>query len=338
MRFLKITGKLILGLLGLLILLYVVFYFIASGDYKVALTVEQDPSIPHVTLDNVTMHVETFGADSNEVVIIIHGGPGNDFKYLLDLKSLANEYFVVFYDQRGTGLSPRVPAEELTMDNLVQDLYDLSAYYGKGKPVHLIGHSWGGMLATAFVTKHPERVDKLVLAEPGPLTPEMASRYNAKMQLELSWELLVHLGKSYFKSLHVEEIDEQARGDFFFQTFAMDTTVDNHPLAAYFCNRDISQLNPDYWRYSATTSYQVMFKGMQDAENQMNIGSGSEVFTNKILLLAGECNQLTGPEFQKQQMTLFYDIEMVTITNAGHFMLSEQPEQSLGAIRKYFSE
>ena len=337
MRVLKLLAKGLLAIVGTLVLFYIVFYFMAWGDYQVAKTVDHDPSISHITLDGTTMHVETFGSDTNEVVIVIHGGPGNDFRYLLDLQALADEYFVVFYDQRGTGLSPRIPAEEISLENFVQDLYNLAEHYGKGEKVNIIGHSWGGMLASAFIAKHPEKVEKLVLAEPGPLTPGMAADYNAELPMELSWDLMVHLGKCYFKSLHVEEIDAQARGDFFFQAFTMDTTVNNHPLAAYFCNGDITKLNPVYWRYSGTTSYQIMFKGMQDAENKMNIGAGSEIFTNKILMLTGACNELTGPDFQEEQMKLFYDIEMVVIPDTGHFMFSEQPELCIKAVKDYFS-
>ena len=75
MKLLRIFVKSILGLIGLLVLLYITFYFMASGDYKVAQTIEHDPSIPHLTLDGITMHVETYGSDTNDVVIILHGDP-----------------------------------------------------------------------------------------------------------------------------------------------------------------------------------------------------------------------------------------------------------------------
>jgi pimeloyl-ACP methyl ester carboxylesterase len=44
---------------------------------------------------------------------------GADYRYLLPLKALADDYRVVFYDQRGTGLSPRVPADSITLDSFV---------------------------------------------------------------------------------------------------------------------------------------------------------------------------------------------------------------------------
>ena len=119
MKILKKIGKVLLIIVLVLAGIYLSFYLLAWGDYHVAKTVEQDPSIPHIELDNVVFHAETFGSDTNKVVIVLHGGPGNDYRNLIDLKALADQYFVVFYDQRGPGLSPRVAAEQLTVDNMV---------------------------------------------------------------------------------------------------------------------------------------------------------------------------------------------------------------------------
>ena len=54
------------------------------------------------------------------------------------------------HDQRGTGLSPRVHPLELTIENMIDDLHNIVEYYGNGNQVNIIGHSWGGMLASAY--------------------------------------------------------------------------------------------------------------------------------------------------------------------------------------------
>ena len=338
MQFLKKLARVLVYIALALMAIYLIFYLLAWGDYEVANTVEQDPSIPHLTISDVTFHSESFGNPENPVVIVLHGGPGNDYKYLLALKSLANEYYVVFYDQRGTGLSPRVPGEQLTLENMVEDLHNIVLHFGKGNPVNIIGHSWGGMLASAYIGKYPNTVNKLILAEPGPLTPTIAKVYEAELKLTINWELIVHLGKAYFKSLHVEEIDDQARNDFFFQYFTSTKEVEHHPMAPYFCNNDITNADFDYWRFSATSSYEIMMKGMQGDKSSMNLADGGKAFTNKILFLAGDCNQLIGPDFQEQQRLLFANTEMVIINNAGHFMFSEEPDACDAAVRNFMQE
>jgi proline iminopeptidase len=336
MKVLKKIGKILLIIVLVLAAVYLSFYLLAWGDYHVAQTVEHDPSIPHIEFNDVILHAETFGSDTNQVVIIIHGGPGNDYRNLLDLKALADEYFVVFYDQRGTGLSPRVPAEQLTVDNLVTDLYNIVQYYAKGEQVNIIGHSWGGMLASAYISRYPNTVDHLVLAEPGPLNPALANLSGIDTQLEFSWELLVHAGKCYFKSLHVAEIDDQARVDYLFQAFMLNTELANHPLAGYYCNQDVTDTKFNYWRFSYLTSYEIMMKGMQGDKSNMNFGDGVGQFENKVLFISGACNILIGADFQQEQMKLFRDAEMVVIEDTGHFMFEEKPDECILAVRSYF--
>jgi len=219
---------------------------------------------------------------------------------------------------------------------MVEDLQNIVEHYGNGERVNIIGHSWGGMLASAYVARYPDTVDKLVLAEPGPLSPALAKRSGLDTQLELSWGLLVHAGKCYFKSLHVEEIDDQARSDYLFQTFMLNTELQNHPLAGYYCNQDVSKVKFNYWRFNALTSYEIMMKGMQDDMSKMNFGDGVEDFANKVLFLAGACDILVGPEFQQEQMKLFGDAELVVIDDTGHFMFEEKPDESILAVRSYF--
>jgi proline iminopeptidase len=341
-KILKITGKSLLILMGFMLGLFIIFYLSTIGDYEIPNTIEQDPTIPHLTIENTTFHLETFGSDTNEVVVVLHGGPGNDYRYLLDLKELADNYFVVFYDQRGTGLSPRVNAEELTLENMILDLNNIISHFAPDKKVSIIGHSWGGMLASGYLAQYPEKVHKIVLAEPGMLTTEKANEFMEKFQPEFNVGLIWHVGKCWFQSLHVDDPDDQASGDYFFTALAFNASPElfkNHPMSKYFCNQNIENASLDYWRYSFLANRTIFMNGM-DKDGNMNIDlvSGVEKFTNKVLFIAGECNQLIGEKFQKDQMEYFNNTELVIIKNAGHSMIGEQPKASLNAIRKYFNE
>jgi proline iminopeptidase len=98
MRILKTVGTITLGIAAGLAAIFVLFYILTIGQYVVAETVEQDSSIPHITLEGATFHAETYGDPENPVVIVVHGGPGGDYRSLLSLQALADQYFVVFYD------------------------------------------------------------------------------------------------------------------------------------------------------------------------------------------------------------------------------------------------
>ena len=338
-KLLKISGKILLGLLALLLVLFIALYLITTGDYKVAETAEQDPSIPHITVDDAVFHSAAFGNDTNEVVVVIHGGPGNDYRYLLPLKQLADDYYVVFYDQRGTGLSPRVSSDELSLESSLDDLNNIINYYSPDNKVNIIGHSWGGMLASGYLGLYPEKVNKIVLAEPGMLTTEKAKEFTDEFKLDLNFNIFILLVKTWFFSLHVKGPDDQARTDFFFINFIMNDKIKDHPMARYFCKQDLSNASMEYWRFGGIASRVIHRKGLDENGNlQIDLIKGVENFQGKVLFLAGECNTLIGPEYQEDQMKYFNNAEMVIIKDAGHTMFGEKPEESINAVRNYFNE
>ncbi|MEZ4737350.1 MAG: alpha/beta fold hydrolase [Caldilineaceae bacterium] len=157
-----------------------------------------DPTLPHVIIDDVTFHAETFGDPQKPTVVVVHGGPGGDYGYLLNLHQLEDEYYVVFYDQRGAGLSPRVDASELSLASSIQDLHRIVTHYGQGEPVHLVGHSWGAMLAAGYLGQYPKFVTKAVLAEPGELTNSSPEALQARQAAALRFPLLPGVDPHHF--------------------------------------------------------------------------------------------------------------------------------------------
>ncbi len=137
-------------------------------------TVQFDASLPYTEINGYKFHTEIFGNPDAPTVIVVHGGPGGDFEYLKPLQALAKDYRVIFYDQRGTGLSPRVDKNLLTMEQNLDDLKSVVDHFSNGKKVKLIGHSWGAMLVVGYLSKHPELVSQSVIVEPGILTSEAA--------------------------------------------------------------------------------------------------------------------------------------------------------------------
>jgi pimeloyl-ACP methyl ester carboxylesterase len=111
--------------------------------------------------------VQTIGsADDAAPLVLLHGGPGAGHNYLLPLIELFGEdRAIVFYDQVGCGNStprPDWPDESFTMDLFLQELESLVVHLGLNR-FHLLGHSWGGMLATEYALAHPGKIASLTL-------------------------------------------------------------------------------------------------------------------------------------------------------------------------------
>lgn len=166
-------------------------FFATSGTYEVAATVVDDATLPQIEIKGVRLHAETYGDPSNPVIIVLHGGPGGDYRSQLGARSLADKNFVVFYDQRGAGLSERVPAEELTVATYMAELDGVIEKYSPDRPVTLLGHSWGAMLATAYLRQAPEKVARAILLEPGFLLAKVC-KIGSKQQIHicLDWDFI----------------------------------------------------------------------------------------------------------------------------------------------------
>ncbi|KWK58478.1 hypothetical protein WM15_01895 [Burkholderia ubonensis] len=106
------------------------------------------------------------GARDGVPLVLLHGGPGCPHDYLEPFEALADARPVLFYDQLGCGASDRPDDPALwQLERFVLELEAVIDTLGPG-PVHLLGHSWGTMLALDYALAHPERVASLVLASP----------------------------------------------------------------------------------------------------------------------------------------------------------------------------
>ena len=64
------------------------------------------------------------------------------------MQALSDEYYVVFFDQRGSGLSPRVDQEEITLESAIADLDAIVEYFDQGEKVN------SGLLSNFLKTKY----------------------------------------------------------------------------------------------------------------------------------------------------------------------------------------
>lgn len=317
-----------------------VCYLVAETPDPVAATVVDDPSLPSMEVNGVQLHLETFGDPTNPVVILLHGGPGDDYRMLLPLEPLSDEYFLVFYDQRGAGLSQRVADDDLSYEAMLDELGALVDHFSPDEPVRLIGHSWGAMLSSGYIGQHPDRVLQAVLAEPGFLTPEAGAAFLEVAGMpEPSLELAEALWWTFLESRHLDGPDDDAAADYMMLALVM-TDVADHPLAGYFCGGRPDPEVIEHFRFGTRANMVTQKKAMaEDGSLIAPFSDGVEGFPGKVLFMVGECNTSIGAEHQKDHhLQLFQNSELVVIEDAGHIMMGDQPGRTLEAIRDYFDE
>lgn len=299
---------------------------------EVPRTVADDPTLPQLALNGHKLHVEAFGNTDAPVVLVLHGGPGADYRYLLALSALADQYRVVFYDQLGSGLSQRVPASQITVNSFVADLDAVVQHFSPTRPVHIVGHSWGAMLASAYAGAHPDKVDRMVLAEPGFLDADTLSGLPSGGWP--GWRVVTGFAKAWLgKWWMATGGDPYARDDWFLLQI-LPLTQGQDAL----CKGQLPPLQA--WRFGSPAFEATLGRMMQDPEwgKGLNFAQGLDRYTGRVLFLRGACNQAQGESVQRRMMAKFNsssDAQLLTIAQAGHFMFNDQPTASIAAVRSF---
>jgi proline iminopeptidase len=152
------------------------FPYLAIGALLcTALHMIAQPAAPvtgHIPTADVDLAYEVYGRQTAELpVIAVNGGPGLSHKYMIQndvWQKLALGRQIVFYDQRGTGKSTHIqPGATQDWNAQVADLEAVRSHF-RFEKIDLVGDSYGGLLAMAYATAHPDRVDKLILSDSAP--------------------------------------------------------------------------------------------------------------------------------------------------------------------------
>jgi len=270
-------------------------------------TVDEDRSLPSISVNGTLLHSEAFGNPNDPMIVVLHGGPGNDYRSLLNCSAFSSDgFFVVFYDQRGSGLSRRHNKDVYTTQLFVDDLDAVIRHYRRrpDQKVILMGQSWGAMLATAYVNAYPTAVSGLVLSESGGFTFHDAEEYGKRTRpLDLFDETsndYVYLDQILTGSGH-NELDYKAglQGAAEFAEGNMEGNAGPYPL----------------WRKGAVCSAAATEYARA---HPFDFTTNLRQFTTKVLFLYSELNRAYGRAHAQMVSSAFPNVQLVEIKGTGH--------------------
>jgi len=127
-------------------------------------------------------HLKSNDSIAKNPVIFLHGGPGGYIhsSIIETMKSVAKEgHDVYLYDQRGSGLSDRMPNySDINFEKHLIDLHEIIETKIHTDQVILIGQSFGSTIIAHYSARHPEKIEKIVFSSPGTFLPHR--KINAK--------------------------------------------------------------------------------------------------------------------------------------------------------------
>jgi proline-specific peptidase len=152
----------------------------------------------YVWLDGYRIWYRSVGGGESEhiPILILHGGPGAPHDYLENLEALASDtQRVIFYDQLGCGRSDQPDDTSLwRVERFVEELAGVRRELGLDR-VHILGQSWGGMLAIEYALTQPQGLVSLILSNTTssiPMWVAEANRLRAELPPEVNDALVRH--------------------------------------------------------------------------------------------------------------------------------------------------
>ena len=264
-------------------------------------------------------------------LVTLHGGPGAAHNYLEPLGELANDGRpVVFYDQLGCGQSshlPDAPHDFWSIELFLEELDALLDHLGIASEYHLLGQSWGGMLAAEHAVLAPTGLRSLTLSN---------SLASSSLWAQGARRLRSQLPSAIEQALDRHETDG--------------TIDDPEYLAAvdeYYARHVCRITMPDFVKASFDqmdedpTVYHTMWGPNEFAPvgslKEWSVVERLGSIVAPTLVISGEFDEATS-ECQEPFIVKIADVQQVVVPSASHMAVAEETEVYLDSLRHFLAD
>ncbi|MEO3473917.1 alpha/beta fold hydrolase [Roseomonas sp. CAU 1739] len=246
-------------------------------------------------------------AGEGPALVLLHGlfGAGQNWGGIR--RALAPRYRVLTPDLRNHGASPRAAAMDYAA--MAADIAETMDAAGVARAA-VLGHSMGGKVAMALALAHPDRVERLVVADIAPVRYRPALRgYMDAMQA-----LPLHPG--------LTRRDADAH---------LAATIPEPGIRAFLLQSLRFEAEPPAWRLGLAELAAAM-PVIEDF-----VPPPGATYGGQVLVMAGERSGYVRPEHHAAFQALFPAVTFATIPKAGHWLHSENPPGFLAALEPFLA-
>jgi len=277
-----------------------------------------------ITSGNSKLHYKTFG--SGKPILIINGGPGMNCEGFGGIaQELAKmEYQTIIYDQRGTGKSTveNINSESITMDLMVEDIENLRKHL-KIKQWTIFGHSFGGIMASYYATKHPETIEKLLFSSSGGLNMNFTSYVQERLNNNLTKIQRDSLG--YFQN----KLDE---GDTSFETLKLRA---KYLANAYVFDKSKAPIIAERLTQIKFEINRLVFQDLRKIK--FDCTNSFKNFKKPVLVLQGK-NDIISTETAQEITNAFPNSKLILLDNCGHYGWLDAKDHYLKSINQFLKD
>jgi pimeloyl-ACP methyl ester carboxylesterase len=273
-----------------------------------------------VEAGDVRLHA-VIGGDGPPL-LLIHGWPETWYAWRHVMPALAKDFTVIAVDQRGIGLSDK-PTGGYDTGTLANDMVALMDALGHER-FAVAGHDTGFAIGYALAADHPDRVERVALAEiPGPPTSAASPPLFVPEPLN---DRLWHIPFNRVNDELTEKLVAGREDVFFGYEFAIQGGNVPADAIAYYVG---GFSNPDSLRGSFGW-YRAL--GASIAQNDER---ARRPLSMPVLAIGGERSY--GDHVEHAMRALAEDVQGVVIPGAGHWVAEEAPEALLAALTAFLA-
>lgn len=237
-------------------------------------------------------------------LVILHGLFGNSDNWQTHAKKLSEYFQVILVDQRNHGHSEW--SDDFSYDILAEDLHELITVLDL-KRVMLLGHSMGGKTIMRYAQLHPERIDKLIVADMG------VKRYPPHHQEILAGLHEIDLNKIKTRS-EVETILT--------------------PYVPVIGTRQFLMKNL-YWKEKDQLAWRMNIPVLEREMDAILVALPDDEVMIRTLFIRGALSNYILDSDISDLEDQFPDSDVVTIEGAGHWVHAEAPEAFLNTVLEF---
>ena len=275
----------------------------------------------YVNIGELTLHA-VIGGDGPPL-LLVHGWPETWYAWRLLMTALVRDFSVVAVDQRGIGLSD-IPADGYDTGTLAGDLVKLMDALGHPR-FALAGHDTGMPISYALAADHPDRVDRMAVAEaPPPGVPPIPLMWLPAPANEREFHLMFN---------HLPTMNDQlinGREDIYFG-FEFDIQAGTSKLPGDLIRYYIDILTS---RRDALRGSLGWYRAL-DATIAQNEQRVMHKLTLPVLAIGGE--QSLGTRPAEAMMNAAENVQGLVIPGCGHWVMEQAPEAMLAALTAFLA-